>query len=323
MAPKTEVYPLYNVGYSVQRVSLLHTQWSQTLLSKQSLDNHAQQLARIVRGDTGYDVLTDTFVDNSSNKSGALKDCHWNVLVREENWQPSIDDDEKGRSDYGIEDDVIGIHIQLKYDDLSYNALLLRDQNAFEANGDDEMRFPLLLTQMPNALRDVLFDYIANVFGAHISTMRMSSQVVMTIVEKFLTEIADSGTREPQRIIGDLHLALAFKIPIAPSLKTMDISIRSVDWSNMLDLQNEGNEGTGFLAALSNYFQTHLAMDINHPDVIISKVACGAFILSGDGRLKIFAPETDDTGVKGARTPCQMAVQNLVTSLIAKARRQS
>jgi hypothetical protein len=51
-----------------------------------------------------------------------------------------------------------------------------------------------------------------------------------------------------------------------------------------------------FIEALALYIDQHMALNIFHPGVRVSRIACGGFALS-EGRAKIFAPLSEDAGV--------------------------
>lgn len=74
-----------------------------------------------------------------------------------------------------------------------------------------------------------------------------------------------------------------------------------------------------FIEALAQYVQQHLALDMFHPAVRISKIACGGFVLS-EGRVKIFglSPGVDaDHGIPDAK---QRAAWGVLGGLLEKAR---
>jgi hypothetical protein len=71
-----------------------------------------------------------------------------------------------------------------------------------------------------------------------------------------------------------------------------------------------GAGNTSFTAALAHYIDGHLALNINHPYVAISKIACGAFVLGAEGRIKIF-PAAEGT-----------ATEMLVEGLVEQVRRK-
>ncbi|KAK1590368.1 kinetochore complex Sim4 subunit Fta1-domain-containing protein [Colletotrichum navitas] len=58
--------------------------------------------------------------------------------------------------------------------------------------------------------------------------------------------------------------------------------------------KGNGEKPEPFLRALSAYLDKHLALNLFHPGVRVTKVACGGFVLS-EGRVKVFSPPgTDD-----------------------------
>jgi hypothetical protein len=83
--------------------------------------------------------------------------------------------------------------------------------------------------------------------------------------------------------------------------------------------EHSGSPPQPFTDALAQYVRQHLALDMFHPAVRISKVACGGFVLS-EGRVKIFGVPPgvdDDRGVPDAK---QKATWGLLNVLLEKAR---
>ncbi|KAK1832524.1 centromere subunit L [Podospora conica] len=72
-----------------------------------------------------------------------------------------------------------------------------------------------------------------------------------------------------------------------------------------------------FTEALGRYIDQHMGLDLFHPGVRITKMACGGFVMS-ESRLKIFAPAglDDATSSSGQRK----AVFELLRDLVQKAR---
>ncbi|OHW95887.1 hypothetical protein CSPAE12_05463 [Colletotrichum incanum] len=74
---------------------------------------------------------------------------------------------------------------------------------------------------------------------------------------------------------------------------------------------NSGGEKQGpFLYALSAYLDKHVALNLFHPGVRVTKIACGGFVLS-EGRVKVFSPPGDDEKVY---EPVKNLVGDLITS---------
>lgn len=86
------------------------------------------------------------------------------------------------------------------------------------------------------------------------------------------------------------------------------------------DNDNDDNDTTGgqlqspspFTEALARYVDKHLGLNLFHPGVRVTKIACGGFVMS-EGRLKVFAPRD------GAAQRQRAAVWGLVEGLGRKA----
>jgi len=73
-----------------------------------------------------------------------------------------------------------------------------------------------------------------------------------------------------------------------------------------------------FTRAFSQYINTHLALSLTHPDIRISKVACGAFVLGAEGKVKIFPPiDSEKAGEVSTRS--QTATARFLHGLIERA----
>lgn len=73
-----------------------------------------------------------------------------------------------------------------------------------------------------------------------------------------------------------------------------------------------------FIEALAQYLQQHLALDMFHPAVRISKIACGGFVLS-EGRVKIFGTPPSVGANDGIPDARQMATWGVLGELLEKA----
>lgn len=74
-----------------------------------------------------------------------------------------------------------------------------------------------------------------------------------------------------------------------------------------------------FIEALAQYVQQHLALDMFHPAVRISKIACGGFVLS-EGRVKIFGVPPRTEGDRTISDTKQRAIWGVLEGLLEKAR---
>ncbi|GKZ28148.1 hypothetical protein AbraCBS73388_011842, partial [Aspergillus brasiliensis] len=111
-------------------------------------------------------------------------------------------------------------------------------------------------------------------------------------------------------IVKELHLTLSFPASVAPDLRTLNITVPRESLSGFLDASNDG-AGTELdvLGVISAYLEEHLAMkfDLSGAEpthkgqdyVRLARIACGGFVLGGDGKLKLVAAppagENDDS----------------------------
>lgn len=80
----------------------------------------------------------------------------------------------------------------------------------------------------------------------------------------------------------------------------------------------EGSRSQPFTEALAEYVREHLALDIFHPAVRVTKIACGGFVLS-EGRVKVFGIPPNDNGEDGMSDRDQRAVWSVVDTLLDRA----
>ncbi|KAK3484809.1 kinetochore complex Sim4 subunit Fta1-domain-containing protein [Neurospora hispaniola] len=83
------------------------------------------------------------------------------------------------------------------------------------------------------------------------------------------------------------------------------------EWRTAVSGDNQTEESP-FTEALGRYVDKHLGLNLFHPGVRVTKVACGGFAMS-EGRLKVFAPREEG----GQRQ--RAAVWKLVSGLVGKA----
>lgn len=222
-----------------------------------------------------------------------------------------------------------GVTINITYERAEYIAILLRhspedlsiigspelgagrhrDQPGFQS-------YPLLASRMPISLRNTLIQYLGDSFDTHVSGLNLSTKFLVGTLDTFLDRIYRGlGDGNGVRVTKDVLVTLGFaplpspdggKAEADADIKAVDVTIARDDISQFLirgrkALQAASRAGGGgdsikkppggaFWMALSHYANTHMAMDINHQDVMVSKVACGAFVLGREGRMKVFAP---------------------------------
>lgn len=314
-------YPLYNKTYTLHRLSPLH---NFPPLSRTTLTQHAQRLLSILRGDIlrGVRVGVESSGDGVVN-AARVEACEWSLLGDEAAWgreQPAEGVEQGG-----------GVWIELRYEKLSYTALLLRNPRARRKEAlartaeEEETHLPLLLMHMPSPLRSTVQDYLTTTFDTRIEDMRLSPRLLAAALEGFLADLSPLGAGGLAKAVKDLQLTLAFRGPVVPSLRTLDVKIRREDIRGFM--ARGGSMGAGkdagdaspFMTALGAYLKAHLALDMAHEDVGVSKVACGGFVMAREGRVKIVAPAGGEGGEGDEGHVGRRAVVGLMGRLFERA----
>ncbi|CAN9156425.1 unnamed protein product [Alternaria alternata] len=324
-------YPLYNRTYNLYRLSPLHCH-DTPLLLEASLRTHAKRLKEQLKGDNVRGVQVDFAGAEDTAKLGPLDECSWEMIGDEDAWidrhRQSIDVDASHLSSLSqlSPDRARGLQVSLEYEKQTYNALLLRDPGV-TSSPKGFTSLPLLLVKMPGPIRDIFLNYLRTTFDAYVAPLKLPSPIITSSLETYLKHLsARYSTQSIQDIIRQLHIQLAF--PNSTTiLKHVEITIAGADISGFVDrgrlLKDTRNKP--FTAALSTYLKQHLALDISHPKVQISRIACNSFHL-GTERLKLVAPDpladtsfSDEGGMSQDASASELAVQELYTSLVREA----
>ncbi|KAI9669464.1 MAG: hypothetical protein M1817_004689 [Caeruleum heppii] len=179
---------------------------------------------------------------------------------------------------------------------------------------------PLLLLHLPSPLRLTLLDYLSTTFDCYFAPLRLPSAFLVHTLETYLSDLHFSPSPSPDRtttMTSTLHLTLTFpNADVDRLLRTLDLSVAPQDVSRFLSegekiLSRRPNTNSErrypFTTALSEFTTAHLAMpltllpptpshskdrssdDAHPPHVALSKIACEAFSLSREGRVKLRA----------------------------------
>ncbi|KAF2127778.1 hypothetical protein P153DRAFT_294599 [Dothidotthia symphoricarpi CBS 119687] len=322
-------YPLYNRTYNLYRLSPLHHSHG-SLMAERTLRTHAKRLREQLKGDSVRGVQVDFASADDTAKLGPLEECSWDMMGDEDAWidhyRQAADVDASQLSTVLTPDQARGIHVSLEYEKQSYNALLLRDPG-ITSSPDGFTSLPLLLVKMPGPIRDVFLDYLRTAFDAHVAPLKLSSSFITSSLETYFKCLsAATSTQSIQDVIRQLHVQLAFP-STTTLLKHIEITIAGAHVAGFLTRGKQliSTNNKPFTAALSSYLQKHLALDISHPKVLISRISCNSFHL-GTERLKLTAPDTladtsfsDEGGASQDASAGQLAVQDFFTSLIREA----
>ncbi len=182
-----------------------------------------------------------------------------------------------------------GIQLSLQYENAMFTALLLP---TLENKVPDEqfIHFPLLLLRMPAPLKAVMADFLANAFDCRISNLKIKTG---DIVRSWEGWVRDAGLAARGPLAKDVVLTLGFHLPQQGTaagadakdesgkdelgIKAIDIIIPNQDLGRFL---RAGQTGEGseqpFASAVARYLENHLALDMSHPGVQITRIAVAA-----------------------------------------------
>ncbi len=341
MAPKipNQQYPLYNTTFSLYRVSPLYT-GSYFSLNNATLSRHARQFRDILAGEVLRGVRVGLGPDdNVLARAGALQTVTWKLLPEEEAWaaeEETYSGNEDTTTSLAINR---GMLLTVTYEKMAYRAILLRarregnfDETVDSAKDDDDdgfKHFPLLLSKMPGPLRETFADYLCTTFDSRVSPLRLSSAYLTNTFEKYLADISigEDGealdvaerSRSLRNFIKETAVYLGVNLPDGSvSLKGIDIQIAREDLPKIItkgkQLARTGGDNP-FLNALTTYIKAHLALNIADERIKIIRIACGAFVLGGEGRVKITQP----LSTAGGDRPQSRATRRLVNDFISVA----
>jgi hypothetical protein len=285
---------LFNTSWTLHRLSpLYHGKDSETLLSDENaLKTYATRLRDHLTGDAlaGLQTSTVTAEDDALSKTGALKDCLWQSISTRHNASSTT---------------FSGMLVTLEYENIIYKAALLADPESDPSQRERSTYLPLLLTRFPTALRQTFISFLATNFDTYCSNLRLSSAFLCSGLGMYVDALRTKrGSVEDA--IKELQLTLAFSASIAPALKTLNVSVARSSLAGFLRDQSAPKSRTlqqklknPFIANLTEYLETHLAMkldldgssedQVSRKHVRLSKVACAAFVLGSEGRLKLVA----------------------------------
>jgi hypothetical protein len=138
-----------------------------------------------------------------------------------------------------------------------------------------------------------------------------------TALETYI-DILTAGEREGpssfEDTIKETQFTLSFSPPVAPALRSLNITLPRGSFTEFVRASNSNSElthQTSVLSGLSTYLEKHLAIKLNLGDlargnhsanqpVRLTKIACGSFVLGGDGKMKLVAPSGQASSEDGA-----------------------
>lgn len=336
---------LFNTSWTLHRLSPLHHKKDcASLLNNQAaLNTYATRLRDQLTGDVlaGLHSTASTADDDSLSKTGALRECRWQSITAGSSTRDASD-----RRDANVS--FPGILVTLEYENIVYKAALLAEPESgfqWDSPSEGSTFLPLLLTKCPNALRQTFISFLSANFDAYCAPLRLPSTFLCKGLESFVDELrtglGDSANEVVEEVMKELQLTLAFSAMIAPALRTLNVSISRASLTGFLSDKNNTSRRTlkqklssPLIANLSTYLETHLAMQLDltgssknkaaKQHVRLSKASCAAFVLGGEGRMKLVVDVARAEGQDGddAPTKDQLALrasQTLLRAVIGKA----
>ncbi|KAH9213261.1 kinetochore complex Sim4 subunit Fta1-domain-containing protein [Leptodontidium sp. 2 PMI_412] len=324
----SQVYPLYNTTFSLHRLSPLYT-GSNEPLSNSRLRELARQFRDILAGEVLRGVRVGLGQeDDALARVGALQTVTWRLLPEEETW--SAEDETELAND----DTIIslaacrGMMVTVTYEKMAYKAILLRDERrdytdasmvTVRKETDGFQHFPLLLSRMPGSLREAFANFLVETFDNRVSALQFSSKYLTDAFERYVADVSmgEDGeeldmierSRVLRNTIKETLVVVGFDIPGASAaLKTIDINIAREDLPRMVargkTIGRQESSDSPFFDALATYIKGHLALDLRHEKVRIVRIACGAFVLGAEGKVKLthLTGAVDEGSSRGAAT---------------------
>lgn len=335
-------WQLFNTSWTLHKLSPLHhgKDFETLLDNPAALNAYATRLRDQLTGDVlaGLHANLMTTGDDALAKTGALKGCLWQPISTG-----------SGSSSRRAAASFPGILVTLEYENITYKAALLADAEALsraDVQREGSTFLPLLLTKFPSALRHTFITFLSSNFDTYCSNLRLPSPFLCAGLESFMDELRSASTSSAanetvEEVIRELQLTLAFSPSIAPALRSLNVSIARASLAGFLRDDSGKSKRTlreklrsPLIGNLTSYLETHLAMKLDldgssqskvaRQHVRLSKVACAAFVLGSEGRVKlVVARPADDEDPDQARDeqrpPALLASETLLRMVIRKA----
>ncbi|KAF7161934.1 hypothetical protein CNMCM5623_007349 [Aspergillus felis] len=248
--------------------------------------------------------------DDVLSRTGPLRDCVWETLSA-----PLTE---------ATSEKLSGILVTLEYENITYKAALLaaQDGRRTSARRKQSTQLPLLLTRFPNPLRQTFISFLSANFDTYCSVLRLPSTFMCTALEMYIDILMrgdHEGPSDSHRMFEDTiketQLTLSFSPPVAPALRSLNVNIPRGSFTEFV---RGSNSDTGLthrknsvLSGLSTYLEKHLAIKLNlgalasghhsvNQPVRLTKIACGSFVLGGEGKMKLVAPSGQASSEDGA-----------------------
>jgi hypothetical protein len=299
-------YPLYGSTYTSYRTSPLYHGANPIFTN---LKVHERRLRETLAGDALHTAQLGELLGGASN-SGRLESCTWNLLGDEDAWERAQEAlAEGGEATELSSDEIRGIHVEVRYEKARHSAILLGEASETSTT-PGFTSLPLMLVRMPTALREVFLNFLSTSFDTRVTPMKLRPSFLTKMVENLLERTTYTEDEDPSFDIAALSKGIGIQLAfpsVAPLLKNLDLTIPKDDIREFLSrgvllwqqhqTQTRIQAGlnirphsavTGpFTAALSTYLVNNIALSLDNPGVVVSKIAMGPFALAGEGKIKV------------------------------------
>ncbi|MCJ1351927.1 MAG: hypothetical protein MMC33_001911 [Icmadophila ericetorum] len=316
MAELPPLDPFPAGSYSLYRLSPLHFSDATNPFLEAGLRYHAHRLGNGLKGDFIHGEV-------ELSKAGPYKSCKWTPLTSTKS--PPEPEGQEATLENGTTNQLAGIRIDIEFEKATFSAFLLNTKGSFYIRKDGETYLPILAVSMPATLRPILTGYLAKAFDTNIESLRLSNWFINAALEDLLQSLCCGNEAAAAHTQTNLRLTIGFLKPTAPSLKKMDITIRSEDIFGFLNYGRKAwNDETPFKhplfrTALRAYLETKIGLKLNLSVVSIEKFDCAGFRVIEDGKVTIPAlPDGIDSAEEEgeAQARIQQARAKLVERLI-------
>ncbi|KAL2884806.1 hypothetical protein HOO65_090101 [Ceratocystis lukuohia] len=312
-----EPVSVFNTSFSMYRVSPLYLS---SPLSSERLQVLSQRLRDTLIGDVVRGIHVTAVTDESLARAGALERVILRWAAATELLNVPLQEDDEESEMAGVQ----GLVLELHYENTHGEAILLprlgksskptSDGDVWMAGVEESestrekfAELPLLLIRLPGPLKTVIIDFLQGIFDCRIVPLRLDVTTLVGIWEHWIRSTPIQGPTAK-----DFVLTLSFSIPHQPEEDKIDCGLTSLDVvvaaddlkkfvrrgktleQNSVESMAQRDIRGPFTTALAQYIHQNTALDIFHPAVSISKIACGGFVLSA-GRCKVFAPSEIDS----------------------------
>lgn len=265
-------------------------------------------------------------LNDATDKIGSLRDCKYSVSSLQSH-QPTINS-------------IQLVSITLQYQHSAFPFILTTPH--------------LILSKAPISHTKLITNFLSDTFNVSFDPLKLPSTLLSTSLQNYISTLSspfspnDGGNGDPapekraavlKAAIGTLKLTISFSGPVAPHLRTLDLSIPYDTVDTLQSAVSTG--GDGFLDGLAHHIHlqtglklpltvtaqngdggSHVTQDTStsEPPLKLSKVAAAAFALSVDGRVR-FAAKAIEHAVESEELVIQANIQ-LLEGIINEAKRR-